>query len=1039
MSAATNFIATINGKLIDLGDIASQQTSHTVQISTNDPPMQRYSITFKQKVAIKTSNITGSMNGNMPNGAQRVTFGPRRSDVYVATSQVTTSGSGNTLSFSTDGITWYGLGATVLDINGQGICYNGRIWVATANTTSGTNTMAYSYDGRIWTGLGKSIFTNANSVIWNGTMFVAGGQGPSVGTGNTLAYSYDGINWIGLGASVCAYAVLNVGWNGRTWIACGQSTSTTGQTAFSLNGQTWGNSTTSSTVFTGNCVSVAWNGQTWLGVGGGGNTIGYSVDGTVWTPVISSTSYITTNGYAISWNGKVWVAGGVNSTNNLAYTTDPLGRTGWVALGRPIFSSGVEHIKWTGKTFIAFGTGGNTYGYSVDGINWTGGAGVVDTTKGGSCIEYNNRGIHSINFPQFTVYAGRYYSNNGTTWILATSLGNVDSPPKYNGKLWVGSLAGANYHTFSYDSINWYSVNLSGIQGQSRAFAWNGKLWVAVTGGQKTIIYSYDGFSWKVAATPFGTAPGGIYTGGYDVKWNGKLFIAVGSPSTMLYSYNGINWTSNNSILTTVCSAIGFNNTVWTIGTHYSYDGIKWFACIPNSNMAVGQPQSIDWNGQYFLLAGYNGYFISYDGILWLPRISTLDSALSTWTGSYWLITPKADLANGYISYNGISFTLVSLPAHSGSSNFGTTYNVPPIPYIQHPTIAVGAGQNTIAYSDDGITWQGLGSTIFSNEGYDAFWNGQMWVAAGNGGNSLAYSTDGLTWTGLGTSVFTTAGSAVAYNGQIWVATGSGTNTLAYSKNGINWTGLGTRVFSNQGYGICYNGTAWVAGGSFTGATGNTLAYSVDGITWTGIGSATFTTACYDVAMNGAYWFAVGQGGNTIAYTTTLNGSTGWTGLGTSIFSTSGIGICWNGQYFVAAGSGGNSLAYGNSISNPTFAGVTNSTNLLSAGTGICWNGVRFVATGAVGSGNTLAYSPDGITWYPGYAGTSTNLTSTIFTVNANCVASNPGVGFPTFDSQIILDPYGSSGTSTLDFYTEAYQQQGFSQISININVNNLL
>jgi hypothetical protein len=221
------------------------------------------------------------------------------------------------------------------------------------------------------------------------------------------------------------------------------------------------------------------------------------------------------------------------------------------------------------------------------------------------------------------------------------------------------------------------------------------------------------------------------------------------------------------------------------------------------------------------------------------------------------------------------------------------------------------------------------------------------------------------------------------------------------------------------------------------------LAYSLDGITWTGIGSATFNTVCYDVAMNGSYWFAVGQGGNTIAYTTTVNGSTGWVGLGTSIFSTAGTGTAWNGQLFVFTGSGGNSLAYGNSLTSPTISGVTNSTQLLASGMGVCWNGTRFIATGQLavpgGPGNTLAYSQDGINWYPGYAGTSSALTSTIFTVNANCVASNPGVGFPVFDSQIVLDPNGITGTSTLDFFMDGYQQQGFSQISININVNNIV
>jgi hypothetical protein len=72
MSAITNFKSTINGKLVDLGDIASQQTTHTIQISSNDPPGQRYSINFKQKVAIKTSDITVNINGALSRGSKEL-------------------------------------------------------------------------------------------------------------------------------------------------------------------------------------------------------------------------------------------------------------------------------------------------------------------------------------------------------------------------------------------------------------------------------------------------------------------------------------------------------------------------------------------------------------------------------------------------------------------------------------------------------------------------------------------------------------------------------------------------------------------------------------------------------------------------------------------------------------------------------------------------------------------------------------------------------------------------------------------------------
>jgi hypothetical protein len=65
---------------------------------------------------------------------------------------------------------------------------------------NGTNSIAYSRDGITWTGVTlKTIFSSSgNAVAWNGTIWVAVGNGDD----NTIAYSSDGITWIGLGTSV---------------------------------------------------------------------------------------------------------------------------------------------------------------------------------------------------------------------------------------------------------------------------------------------------------------------------------------------------------------------------------------------------------------------------------------------------------------------------------------------------------------------------------------------------------------------------------------------------------------------------------------------------------------------------------------------------------------------------------------------------------------------------------------------------------------------------------------------------------------------
>jgi hypothetical protein len=83
-----------------------------------------------------------------------------------------------------------------------------------------------------------------------------------------------------------------------------------------------------------------------------------------------------------------------------------------------------------------------------------------------------------------------------------------------------------------------------------------------------------------------------------------------------------------------------------------------------------------------------------------------------------------------------------------------------------------------------------------------------MWVAVGSGTNSIAYSNNGTTWTGLGHTIFSAQGFNVKWTGTLWVAVGSGTtHTIAYSNNGTTWTGVtgSTSIFGNYGRGVEWN------------------------------------------------------------------------------------------------------------------------------------------------------------------------------------------------------------------------------------------
>ena len=85
--------------------------------------------------------------------------------------------------------------ASVFTTSMNCVAWNGSMWVGVG---TGTNTLGYSSDGITWTGLGTSIFsTSGNTVVWTGSTWIAGGSGT-----NSLAYSTNGTTWTGSGTTL---------------------------------------------------------------------------------------------------------------------------------------------------------------------------------------------------------------------------------------------------------------------------------------------------------------------------------------------------------------------------------------------------------------------------------------------------------------------------------------------------------------------------------------------------------------------------------------------------------------------------------------------------------------------------------------------------------------------------------------------------------------------------------------------------------------------------------------------------------------------
>jgi hypothetical protein len=243
-------------------------------------------------------------------------------------------------------------------------------------------------------------------------------------------------------------------------------------------------------------------------------------------------------------------------------------------------------------------------------------------------------------------------------------------------------------------------------------------------------------------------------------------------------------------------------------------------------------------------------------------------------------------------------------------------------PYMM---LAGGYQCDIVSSIDGGKIWKPVQNTITGD--YFPFPIPQIGCFATNGTTivcgglvswkttTLAYSPDGKKWTSLGTSVFSSGCNCITYNPGVgmFVAGGAGTNSLAYSYDGINWTGSGTTVFTNV-LGVAYIGTNWLACNN-TGT--HFLASSTDGINWTGIGKPSImTTNIFDIASNNnlgsPMWVAVGQGTNTIMYSTVSlpNSNTVWTGVATST-SLFSIGLCitYSVNTWIACGNSNNYIA----------------------------------------------------------------------------------------------------------------------------------
>ena len=294
-------------------------------------------------------------------------------------------------------------------------------------------------------------------------------------------------------------------------------------------------------------------------------------------------------------------------------------------------------------------------------------------------------------------------SIDGTTWVNTPSVSfSAPTDIAWNGTIWVaGTLSTTSQFAYSTDGTNWNALAVTPFGTASgagpRAIVWNEKLWIAVgdpgsspTSTSVTVAYSYDGLTWTGVASSYST----VLKNGYDIAWNGRVFVAVGTPVS-----------GTNAV------AVSQNGTSWTP--------------IAVSATGITSGRTVGWSGQRWVVGGAST--TSTDSKI---VYSNIFDASSGWINASWSGNPFNNECRS-IAWNGSMWVAIG----------GT------------PS---GSYLTTLATSSSGTSWTPVltnATTPSLTNGQSVMWNGLYWVATGDNTEELVYSANGTNWTTISTTL----------------------------------------------------------------------------------------------------------------------------------------------------------------------------------------------------------------------------------------------------------------------------------------------
>jgi len=827
-------------------------------------------------------------------------------------------------------------------------------------------TMRYSTDNLTWTGLGTSIFNiECKKVENNGMKYVAVGKGNV----NTLATSNDGINWTGKG-KVFSAAGNDVAYYGGTWIAVGEDASFNRCVSYSTdNGDTWSYSVSDPTTPLKMIVNAITRVEgKWI-IGGyteritanNGNKaiLASSIDGINWIKIYDGgTNNVRIN--SLAYDGSYYILASGKGNQNNSYTSLYSKNNGDTWTNAPTILgenqeiiNKVMYYKPRTKWYAVGMSNSNTFSVAdKPDTTWT-------RTK---LFSIEGTGISIDNINSRVIVTG--LNEDNTTSIKYSVVDVATTSQSHWETLDISKnditqtivIAGKNDNTLLYsndEGDTWTGLGKTIFDVACNKTHYANGMWMAMgEGSVNTVATSTDGINWVGRGKVFSK-------NGKDVYYNNGTWAAVGDDDDkskcIAYSTNdGVTWsypsstvleyTTNTIIFASFKWIIGGKGTTYNVASSYDLENWDYGTTLTASNLT--EVHSLAYDGMYVIVAAgtgnqnynYAAYYSTTEGTSWTYVSNTLgnhdayvnkviyhkgqwifagggtSNHISYTKNSYPASTSKVSLAQSFtyecldvysdgtrLIYSGrttdISNNIQKAVVSNTTSYFATSthdsFKYGDISNNIGTQVAVGGGTNTISYStDDGITWTGLGQTIFSTIGNKVYNNNNTWIAVGEGTtNTLAVSSDGINWTGKGL-IFSDAGYDIHYYGNRWIAVGNDstkTKCVAYSDdNGSTWSNPVSVVFDGMGRCVNYICGKWYAGGENSTYV---LAYSDDGITWTSSSSPHYTqlTSPRGIAGNAKRISIVGHSNTT--------------GTNYKSFYSSGTGINWTNKVIFNSGT----------------------------------------------------------------------------------------------------------------------------------------